>query len=756
MMEQKNQNIINIIFDAGRGECQSRTSEKITGHPYGTLPTAKRAGYTFVGWFTTPGKDGKQVCADDIVESCEDIVLFARFEKERSEAGTKVKKKKSSYRLQKTVLIALVSMIAVLIVVLIGVNYLVSIIPYTDYDGAVYKAKKVDGVYSIYDADGYQLPVNEDGYYLTALGTQLKLDPVTGAIKEFAVVAVEGIEVAGTSTRILMFAQIRQANVVSITVNNSNGSEFTIYTKDITADKKQIVIKGYDEEDSPYLVNYDPEKYAYLCVAAGYPLTINKLDTARVQELGYAEYGLVPETRVDKDGNEYEYKPTTYTIVGALKNADDTWKKDAEGNVETVEHTVIVGDPIVGGGGYYCKLAGDENKSVYIMNNDNYDMALLQPIEHLITPMITYPSSLNACFNVENFVLASCVGGSVENLNVEVAFDYVDLTMRSKTMTSADPYITGSGYRFKYGGYRLSADVLGAVLQNFYQTNILSIKKLGVHNDPEVLKEYGLDKPAYIISYDLQLDTDNDVKFDASVNNYLRISKLTENDTYYVYSDLCDVVAEISENSLYFVEYKSLEWINPFPIWFNLAFVKRIEMLSPSHNATLILDNSKSDQSDEINSLDITYTYNGKVLDYELTRVNAGGREIVEKEGEIYNLRQFYKSMLMLTLGGHTSEGLYKLTEEQMAAYRAMDDSQCQLVIKINAEDYASITNPTYHPVNNKMDMIFRFYRYSDGRSYMTINGEGEFWVDASFVEKLIADAGRLENGILIDSSSKT
>ena len=752
-MEHNNQNIINLIFDAGRGECPTRTREAITGQPIGTLPEATRQGFTFAGW---TDESGHTVTPETIVNTDEDMTLSARYTKIRAEEGGKKKKKKSSYRLQKTVLIALVSVIAVLIVVLIGVNYLVSIIPYTDYDGAVYKAKKVDGVYSIYDADGYELPTNDDGYYLTALGTQLELNPTTGAIEEFAVVAVEGIEVAGTSTRILMFAQIRQANVVSITVNHSNGSEFTIYTKDITADKKQIVIKGYDEDDSPYLVSYDAEKYAYLCVAAGYPLTINKLDTARVQELGYAEYGLVAETRVDEDGNEYEYKPTTYTIVGALKNADDTWKKDADGNVETVEHTVIVGDPIVGGGGYYCKLAGDENKSVYIMNNDNYDTALLQPIENLITPMITYPSSLTACFNVENFVLASCVDGNIENLNVEVAFDYIDLTMRSKTMTSSDPYITGSGYRFKYGGYRLSADVLSAILQNFYQPNIVGIKKLGVHNDPDALKEYGLDKPAYIISYDLQLDTNEDGKFDSSVNNYLRISKMTENDTYYVYSDLCDVIAEVSEYSLYFVEYKSLEWVNPFPIWFNLAFVRNIEILSPSLNASLVLDNSKSSQKDEINSLNVTYTYNGRVLDYELTRVSAGGREILEKDGEIYNLRQFYKSLLTLTLGGHVSEGLYKLTEEQMAEYRAMDDSQCQLIIKISAEDYASITNPNYHPVNNKADMVFRFYRYSDGRSYMTINGEGEFWVDASFVEKLIADTARLEDGILIDSSSKT
>jgi uncharacterized repeat protein (TIGR02543 family) len=305
-MEHNNQNIINLIFDAGRGECPTRTREAITGQPIGTLPEASRQGYSFAGWTDA---SGNTVTPETIVNTSEDMTLIAHYEKIKAQEGGKKKKKKSSYRLQKTVLIALVSVIAVLIVVLIGVNYLVSIIPYTDYDGAVYKAKKVDGVYSIYDADGYELPRNDDGYYLTALGTQLKLDATTGAIKEFAVVAVEGIEVAGTSTRILMFAQIRQANVMSITVNHSSGSEFTIYTKDITADKKQIVIKGYDEDDSPYLVNYDAEKYAYLCVAAGYPLTINKLDTARVQELGYAEYGLVAETRVDADGNEYEYEP---------------------------------------------------------------------------------------------------------------------------------------------------------------------------------------------------------------------------------------------------------------------------------------------------------------------------------------------------------------------------------------------------------------------------------------------------------------
>ena len=38
--------------------------------------------------------------------------------------------------------------------------------------------------------------------------------------------------------------------------------------------------------------------------------------------------------------------------------------------------------------------------------------------------------------------------------SVDVAFDYIDLTLRSQTMYSSEPYRTGSGYRYKYGGYR--------------------------------------------------------------------------------------------------------------------------------------------------------------------------------------------------------------------------------------------------------------------------------------------------------------
>lgn len=746
-MQSSTPNIINLIFEAGRGDCSVRTQEATTGERYGTLPRATRAGYDFEGWFT---EQGVQVSAADIVTAEDDLVLHARFVKKK---GDTAKKKKSSYRTQKKVLFTLLGVIAVLIAAYFLVNYIVSIIPYTDYDGAVYKAKKVGGVYSIYDADGYELEVNREGYYLTKLGTQLELNPDTGAIKEYAIVYTEGMEEPGANKRILMFAQIKQANVVSIQVNNTSGDSFRIYTKDITAEKKEIVVEGY--EDGEYLVSYNPELYAYLCVAAGYPLTVNKLPNDRVAELGYDEYGLVEEIRKDKDGNEYTYRPTTYTIVGAKKNADGSWMKDAEGKVVTVEHTVIVGDPIVGGGGYYCKLAGDENKSVYIMNNDNYDKALLQPIEALITPRITYPSSLNTCFNAENFILAECIGGNKYDLDIEVAFDYIDLTMRSSTMYSAEPYNTGSGYRYQYGGYRLNSDVLSTILQALYEPAIVRVCELGVHDNKDVLINYGLDTPYKRLSFDLQLDADNDAKFDSTATNELWISKKTENGTYYVYSELCDVVAEVDQTSFYFIEYDRLDWINPFVIWHNLAYLQSMEIISPSYSSSMLFDNSKSSQKDNINSSDITFTINGKTPDYVVYKTAyATGK--VTAETPVYNLRQFYKTLLMLTVGGDVQVGEhFTLTDEEMEAFRALDDSECQLVIKAEFEDYAKMTNPNFYKENNKSSLVFRFYRYSEGRSYMTINGEGEFFVDASFVEKMLADAKRLEEGVLIDSNAK-
>ncbi|MBO5842753.1 MAG: hypothetical protein J6R46_07130, partial [Clostridia bacterium] len=117
------------------------------------------------------------------------------------------------------------------------------------------------------------------------------------------------------------------------------------------------------------------------------------------------------------------------------------------------------------------------------------------------------------------------------------------------------------------------------------------------------------------------------------------------------------------------------------------------------------------------------------------------------------NFRKMYQGLLYAS-----AEGTSELTEEQMAAFRATPDSECQLKLVITAEDPDGTTRYT----------IYRFYRYTNLKSYMTIelvdspddpgdpqNGQGTFFVQSSFVEKLIADAQRVMNGQEVISTSK-
>lgn len=718
------------MFRAGKGECSVRAREGLTGEPLGELPVAVRSGYSFDGWFTAPD-GGQKITASDIIETESDLVLYAHYTKKKGG------KKTSSYRLQKTVLFALLGIIALLTVALVTVNYIVSIIPYVDEgdpstpdDDHTYRAKKKDGIYSIYDEDGIELQKNSDGYYLAHSGAQLSLDPASGKITEYAVVYIEGSEQIGGNRRILMFPQIKQADVAKIEVTNAHGS-YTMYVDE----NGKVQIKGF--ETDKVVIQYDKEKYAYLCVAAGYPLAIRRLDTQAVLERGYAEYGLVPEKRVDAQGNEYDYVPAEYTI---------TSKSGAS-------YTVLIGDAIVSDAGYYVKLKGEENKSVYVMSNTNYDTTLLSTVESMITPMLTYPTTLTECYDVEDFTLASYPDGKEGKPNIHVSFDFIDLLSRENTMYATEPYQPNAGGGYAYSGYRMSSTEISPVLQELYNPTITRVLKLGITK--EALAEYGLDNPYFALTYKLRIDTDSDGKKDSTMENSLIISKKTANGTYLVASLLCDVIAEVDQSSLYWLEYDSINWVEPTIVWINLAYLRSIELSSPAYSAHITLDNSKTDQSKAISSANIEFQINGQTPDYIVYKQSYASGTLSE-ETPVYNLRQFYKSLLSLSIMGTAADGPIALSEEQMAAFRAMDDSECQLVLTIHAEDMATIYNSKYHDKNNTSTLTYRFYRYSEGRSYLTINGEGEFFVDASFVEKLIADAQRLEEGVLIDSTSKT
>ena len=50
---------------------------------------------------------------------------------------------------------------------------------------------------------------------------------------------------------------------------------------------------------------------------------------------------------------------------------------------------------------------------------------------------------------------------------------------------------------------------------------------------------------------------------------------------------------------------------------------------------------------------------------------------------------------------------------------------------------------------------VFKTYRYSERRSYITVNGHGEFFILRNFVDKIIKSSKDIFDNVLIDSSNR-
>ena len=100
------------------------------------------------------------------------------------------------------------------------------------------------------------------------------------------------------------------------------------------------------------------------------------------------------------------------------------------------------------------------------------------------------------------------------------------------------------------------------------------------------------------------------------------------------------------------------------------------------------------------------------------------------------------------------------LTAEEMSSLRTTDDSDCYLKITFTLDDGQK--DP------QKANLVYRFYRISERRCYMTVetlatpdapsspeNGQGMFCVLRSFCDKLAADVTRLYDRIQVYPDSK-
>ena len=667
-----------------------------------------------------------------------------------------------------------------------GTKYYIKRKDNPDYDPS--DSSSLKKLYFLCDEEGYTLTKTPDNYYSTKAGTLVEVDGKTGEYEIIAVVDTEGNEQLSNNRRLLMFPHTEREKIRSIEVHNEYGT-YTFYRDDSLS----FSLKGYDG------VVYDSELMAYLVTSTGYTLTTNKVkDPIKDENGAYTEYGLAPQTRIDEDGNEYEYVPAYYILT------------DIYGTV----HKVTVGDKMITDEGYYVQYEGRD--AVYTVSN-TIAKTVLEPIETFITPIITTPMSMNDYFDVENFTVMSFnydrynATGGVEPVveKTHTIFTYIPIAERENTVHSSYPYVMGVDIDGKpfMEGYTPSPAAVDDCLQMMLAMTPLRTVRLGLDDDGVVLKRYGLDEPAYIISY-THTSAETESSPSVSIPNLILISKKTEQGTYYATSMLYDMVVEVPESQLLFLEYDDIDWVDENVLSINVGLVDKIKVESEKGTVDFELDNSRTDVSDGIASdrLHVSVSQSGKqdqsfiwgveitdsrgfkwiinhksIEAYDKSGTQVGikglytatnkhgvtvqvvngtitdsagnsisltadqiimrdynGVETVHERGAIHNFRQFYKVLLITSISGDATE---EASEETLAALRALDDSECQLKLTI------SFTNGTTR--------VYRFYKLTERKSYLTINGEGHFFSSSTMVEKIISDAQKVVDGISVDADSK-
>lgn len=738
------------------------------------------------------------------------------------------------------IIVAAVAVVA-LIITLVAVLDYVNGDPVKDpADGTVYYVREKDDVYALYDTDRKTVMPTEEqyGYYVTHAGSLVDVDSETGEWEIKAVVDTEGNEELGFNQRVLMFPHLQKADILQIDVHNTEG-EFTFVRLN---EKGKVDASGdFVIKNSP-ISTYDQELFASLYVSAGYTLTTRKIqDPIKDANGEYSEYGLVPEVRereiTDENGkfvlNEagdgyvtetYTHEPAYYVLT----------------EISGKKHKVIIGDLMVTGGGYYVQYVniddeGNEEKrdAVYVLAADIGD-TMLAAVEKFVTPMLTYPMSMNNYFDVQNFKVENknheALGSDDAYRKPTVGFSYIDLSERENTIKASQPYVFLEGFGLE--GYTPSSNNIDACLQGIYSPAYVKVVKLSPTLEDFIKYgfafESGTNKngdPVYDMLSEHVVEFDFDVFDDAgklveTIRHRIYITEPTATGSRYAFTELTpldtngapksneaydyNTIIEIEGHSLEFLSWDEYDWINSTYVDLNIAFCEKITIETPDYSATFELDNSGSDSSDGISSNNLvvnasdsngnstktfaelrvtdkdgnlwvitaseikcygptgsektikTAYYDYNVMGTQVRVVSgyiecADGRHVYVKPDEIEivtgngsekivrydtNLfREFYKTLLYATISDS-----YIMTDEEEAALVGDENN---LILTMTVSDSEGNTK------------VYKFYTLTSRKAYITINGNGGFYVLTNRVEKFVSDSQKFFANELIDSTAK-
>lgn len=362
-------------------------------------------------------------------------------------------------------------------------------------------------------------------------------------------------------------------------------------------------------------------------------------------------------------------------------------------------HEVYIGDLIKSGGGYYCRYK--DRDAVYVVTN-TIEGSLLVPIETLVTPYLGMLMDQNTYALTDEFILMK---------NGET-FAYI--TYDKSTAESEQSVY--SIYDMHYPGqYAVDDGKYSEVLLSFCTLQGVATIKLGsidkmLHEDEELMAEYGFEDVSNA-PYELYYrygDNDSLILFAPSgIEGY-----------YFAYSYLYNLIALVEATSVPYLEWNTREFIT------DQIFYEGINEISTLTVSGVIIDKTDSSNRKEINEgFKIWMDESNKVA---ATPVSTGKQFTADY---LRNFKEFYMVMLLVEIQGY-------MKTEGVTNYDELEEIACVRVVK---------TDGTV--------LEYKYYAYSDRRCYVTVNGEGEFYVNRNDVEKMLCDANRAAYGLTVDKN---
>ena len=256
--------------------------------------------------------------------------------------------------------------------------------------------------------------------------------------------------------------------------------------------------------------------------------------------------------------------------------------------------------------------------------------------EEVTQPPIVYPVSVTYHSMVKDFVLGELEDLTKEvNLEIIVSFTYSELDERINTMNSTRAYLPGRG---AMPGYNMNENNVFKVLESLYSIEYIACRSVGLTSD--TMKAFGLDKDVYYLTYATftgNMDEDGNELY---AQNELFISQKTKQGTYYVASTFADMIVEVDQSYLFFLEWNDMKWYDDSFMLHNLSYVRDINFEFNGEAFGFFEDKTYDFELD--NSLSYAYYVNEK---NEFKAVDwHNGKVYVEGNKKIYKVNNSGKS----------------------------------------------------------------------------------------------------------------